>query len=265
MEIAELELLRRDLRNVELSLPQGEAGRSTTPAKTKGRLLPGPFAGGMQAASNTGAVGSPQQAQPSSGGRDETENDLDSGAGYTRDGFKLASPRQRVRASSVAAAAAEDATPAPPKMEDERRTGDGMPASGADGDDDASSSSSLPTEGVVAALKEEFNWEQSEEDAEQADALLPSLAPEGVEAPAGGYPKRLSTLMSFCRVSDKDTCDILVAMGRVTVNGVVATEPGGRVDALTDIIVANGELDLLLGKVGGRGRNVGRNAVAVKK
>lgn len=264
MEIAELESLRRDLRNAELSLPQGEAGHSATPAKTKGRLPPGPFAGGLQAASNTGALGSPQQAQPSSGGRDETENDLDSGAGYTRDGFKLASPRQRVRASSVAAAAAEDATPAPPKMEGERRTGDDMPASRAD-DGDASSSSSLPMERVVAALKEEFDWEQSEEDAGQADALLPSLAPEEVEAPAGGYPKRLSTLMSFCRVSDKDTCDILVAMGRVTVNGVVATEPGSRVDVLTDIIVANGELDLLLGKVGGRGRNVGRNAVAVKK
>lgn len=62
-----------------------------------------------------------------------------------------------------------------------------------------------------------------------------------VEAPEGGYPKRLAGLMSFCRVSDKATCEILVEMGRVTVNGVVARDPAIKVDLLTDIVVANGE------------------------
>lgn len=67
-----------------------------------------------------------------------------------------------------------------------------------------------------------------------------------VEAPAGGYPKRLAGLMSFCRVSDKATCEILVEMGRVTVNGDMAKDPGIKVDLLTDIIVANGENSVVI-------------------
>ncbi|CAN0099638.1 unnamed protein product, partial [Scytosiphon promiscuus] len=69
------------------------------------------------------------------------------------------------------------------------------------------------------------------------------------DAPAGGYPKRLAGLMSFCRVSDKATCEILVEMGRVTVNGEKATDPGIKVDLMTDIIVANGVAVTFPGKI----------------
>lgn len=74
------------------------------------------------------------------------------------------------------------------------------------------------------------------EEAQEGEAARPMM-----DAPAGGYPKRLAGLMSFCRVSDKATCEILVEMGRVTVNGEVATDPAVKVDLLTDIVVANGE------------------------
>lgn len=59
--------------------------------------------------------------------------------------------------------------------------------------------------------------------------------------PTGGYPKRLASAMSFCRVSTKVTCEVLIALGRVTVNGVTASDPMMKVDVLADIVVCNGE------------------------
>lgn len=73
-------------------------------------------------------------------------------------------------------------------------------------------------------------------------------APEGgeeerhSEASPGGFPKRLAALLSFCRVSTRATCELLVAMGRVTVNGKVEEDINAKVDVLDDDIVCNGEL-----------------------
>ena len=136
---------------------------------------------------------------------------------------------------------------------DDQEDEDGAGGGGGDGDGDGG-----------------FDWEEGYEDMEgqvaaataaAAARMSPSEAASGggggavgeeggqesvrpmVEAPTGGYPKRLAGLMSFCRVSDKATCEILVEMGRVTVNGVVAKDPAVKVDLLTDIVVANGETD----------------------
>lgn len=59
--------------------------------------------------------------------------------------------------------------------------------------------------------------------------------------PTGGYPKRLASAMSFCRVSNKATCEVLIALGRVTVNGVPASDPMMKVDVVADTVVCNGE------------------------
>ncbi|CAM9419076.1 unnamed protein product, partial [Discosporangium mesarthrocarpum] len=59
--------------------------------------------------------------------------------------------------------------------------------------------------------------------------------------PAGGLPKRLAAVMSYCRVSTRATCEVLVSMGWVVVNGEVMTDPQAKVDITKDRIVCNGE------------------------
>lgn len=61
--------------------------------------------------------------------------------------------------------------------------------------------------------------------------------------PGGGYPKKLGAAMSYCRVSTKTTCEILIALGRVTVNGILAEDPNMRVDILKDMVVCDGETE----------------------
>ncbi|CAM9822787.1 unnamed protein product [Chrysoparadoxa australica] len=55
-----------------------------------------------------------------------------------------------------------------------------------------------------------------------------------------GLPKKLATLMSFCRVSTRQTCEMLIYAGRVTVNGEVVENPNHRVNIHEDEIIANG-------------------------
>ena len=152
---------------------------------------------------------------------------------YTADGLRLASPR--LRGTTV--------SPTPPAASRRPVREDG-------GDrtvhppDDAFVASAFE---VPRKEGKDFGREQGFGVVEgQVTGMKP--LPEEI-APSGGCPKRLAGLMAFCRVLDKETCEILVAMGRVTFNGVVVQDPGIKVDVLTDIIVANGERVIVYGVV----------------
>lgn len=220
VEIAELEALRRDLWKAEQEVAVTKGAGSTS--KGRSRLPPGPFSGGMLAGEET-AAGKQARSDP----REllfEEEVYHDRAAGdvgreleeerYTANGLKLALPRRRrttIPSPSVSPTLPPDEAFVPSAY--------GV-AGGAEGD--------------------VFDQEQDFNDPEGQMAELDPLLEQA--AVSGGYPKRLAGLMAFCRVSDKDTCEILVAMGRVTVNGVVVQDPGMKVDVLTDMIVANGEI-----------------------
>ena len=268
MEISELESLRRDLR-------QAGGTSASAPAK-KSRLAPGPFAGGMMApapapptasssssssssSDNSGGYSSgsdnngggdlsqtqkEQGVQMEGGGgrqqqqlqQEEERGRQEVGARYTKDGLKMASPKRPVALSPSEASNR-------PIFEG----GGGRPAPPARG---FAASGGVSTSAEDAGEGEGFDWEEGYENMEAQVAELEAgrgaFSREGggagaLEGPAGGYPKRLAGIMSFCRVSDKATCEILVEMGRVTVNGEVAGDPGVKVDILTDIIVANGK------------------------
>lgn len=219
-EIAELEALRRDLWKEEQEVVVTKGVGSTS--KGRSRLPPGPFSGGMLAGEDTTAA---KQARSDAGELlfgEEVFHDGAAGAvvreleeeRYTADGLKLALPRRRrtaIRSPSASLTLPSDEAFVPS-------------AYGVAGE----------AEGDVFDQEQDFN------DAEGQVAELDTLLEQA--AVSGGYPKRLAGLMAFCRVSDKDTCEILVAMGRVTVNGVVVQDPGIKVDVRTDIIVANGEI-----------------------
>ncbi|KAG5176419.1 hypothetical protein JKP88DRAFT_347060 [Tribonema minus] len=64
--------------------------------------------------------------------------------------------------------------------------------------------------------------------------------PQGTGEHLHGLPKKLGTVLSYCRVSTRETCEMLVAIGRVTVNGEVVTNADKKVDILNDEIIANG-------------------------
>lgn len=189
------------------------------------RLPPGPFAGGI----NSPAYND-QPPQASKRG----ERIGDDGETYTREGLKLASPR-RPAPSTMAPSIPATAQHIPPRTDPR--------------DEQPTKSHERPSTPIAASARtggeEEFDWAQDDDEEEKDVKELDS--PEGVyarsdiAAPSGGYPKRLSGLLSFCRVSDKETCEILVAMGRVTVNGEVVEDPGIKVDILSDTIVASGE------------------------
>ncbi|CAN0237331.1 unnamed protein product, partial [Ectocarpus sp. 13 AM-2016] len=239
-EISELEALRRDLRQKEWERDGASAGPKEN---KKSRLPPGPFA-----------------AANAAGGSHDTRQDQleeDDGAEYTRDGLRLASPKRRL----------QQPPPPPPKPEPPASS---RPSAGTPGATAAAAAAVPPPslgdadlfsngggggvsamEALIKSSMDGQDWEKEEgdvgfdseegfEDAGGSSKGREEARPM-VEAPAGGYPKRLAGLMSFCRVSDKATCEILVEMGRVTVNGVVARDPGIKVDLLTDIVVANGE------------------------
>jgi S4 domain len=55
-----------------------------------------------------------------------------------------------------------------------------------------------------------------------------------------GLPKTLGVVLSYCRVSTRETCELLIHMGRVSVNGVIADDPSMKVDILNDVILASG-------------------------
>ena len=171
---------------------------------------------------------------------------------YTADGLKMASPRRPVALS--------------PSERTKTRLLEGEGAEGGGGEfaspgrdlfDGVSTSAAASTrdDGEEEGETGGFDWEEGYENMEAQVAEMEEASTGygdggGLEGPAGGYPKRLAGVMSFCRVSDKATCEILVEMGRVTVNGEVAGDPGVKVDILTDIVVANGEGSIWLGWVG---------------
>lgn len=98
----------------------------------------------------------------------------------------------------------------------------------------------------TAARGQHEDGDDSGEDGDADDDEDDDVSAEVV--PGGGYPKKLGAAMSYCRVSTKATCEILIALGRVTVNGVLAEDPNMRVDILKDMIVCDGET-----KTGGGG------------
>lgn len=241
-EISELEALRRDLQKKEWeSGGDGESSSDSSSPRTEkaSRLPPGPFA-----AANAAVGGETQQREGYAQGgalQEERENDF---AEYTSDGLRLASPKRLVLPPKPAAPVADDS-----------------PAFAADAFSETAEQQA-PVAGELRLSPSEqarsnpagegVSWLDLGAPAEEAGRGGEGDARAMAEAPAGGYPKRLAGLMSFCRVSDRATCEILVEMGRVTVNGEKATDPGIKVDLMTDVIVANGEI--FGGGKGGEGR-----------
>ncbi|CAM9764630.1 unnamed protein product [Ascophyllum nodosum] len=231
VEIAELEAMRRNLWKGAQDTDEREGATSSAQSPPKrSRLPPGPFAGGMLTDNDAAGDQAGRDARGSvSGGNiqepvwGEAARDVDEER-YTADGLRLASPRRR----------GTTVPPTPPAASLEPAQEDGGDRA-AHLPDDAFVASAF---GVPGKEGEDFGREQ---DFGVVEGQVTGMAPLPEEVtPSGGYPKRLAGIMSFCRVSDKETCEILVAMGRVTVNGVVAQDPGMKVDILTDIIVANG-------------------------
>lgn len=196
-EIAELETRRRRLERVEKACKSG----GKTPARTKTRLTPDPFAAGV----------GPAAQQPRVDGLQEVRMDS---ARYTADGYRLAEPRK------------------PRKPVDKE-----FSTSDSHGGDGRAEQQGSTTDLTADVHEEEFRWDEGFEDMEKAV----ERGDAGIEEElAGGYPKRLSSVMSFCRVSTKATCEVLVALGRVTVNGKTVTDPFVKVDILKDQIVCEG-------------------------
>lgn len=272
-EISELELLRRDLRETEW---ESGGGSSAAPKKEKtSRLPPGPFAG-INAAGERGAQ---QQPEGEGEGEDDGAEYTRDGLRLASPKRQLQRPKPAAAAADAAAAGVVGqpttqptggrpaaATAAAPAAEASHAFKDGdlfADGSGAGADIDVDVDEEVSQ--MAAMLKASmdgtdgedegdggFNWEEgykdmegqvAEAEATEAAAPVAQMSPM-MEAPAGGYPKRLAGMMSFCRVSDKATCEILVEMGRVTVNGVVARDSAAKVDLLTDIVVANGECEI---------------------
>lgn len=277
-EISELEALRRDLREREWE--SGTSSAAPKKKDKVPRLPPGPFAdinaaGEQQQQQQEEEKRSPEEDDGAEYTRDGLR--LASPKRPVQPPKPVAAVAAKQQPAVVAAAAASKAQPtgdqqtAPSVFGDADLFSDGA-AGGVTAMADLIKAS---IDGQEDDGEEEdgggFDWEEGYEDVEGQVAAAASAASaaarmspseaardggasgeeEGeeaqeqarpmIEAPAGGYPKRLAGMMSFCRVSDKATCEILVEMGRVTVNGVVATDPGIKVDLLTDIVVANGE------------------------
>ncbi len=57
----------------------------------------------------------------------------------------------------------------------------------------------------------------------------------------GRIPRTILKLLTYCRVSDKATCEILLELGKVKVNGVVCDDPVALVDLVKDTIEFDGE------------------------
>lgn len=214
LEIAELEALRRDLIQSEkdgggiVGYDPATGGRIV--AVAKGKLAPGPFAGVSKSSPADGNAEPLSQTEGSSHGESEQfqareEAAIENGGTYTRDGFKLAAPRRPEKSATLPASSARHVD-----TKEERDTRGGASGNGEDISRDVG-----------------FDGRAREED----DEFVPT----------GRYPTRLASAMSFCRVSNKATSEVLIALGRVTVNGEPANSPLQRIDVLTDLVVCNGE------------------------
>lgn len=64
----------------------------------------------------------------------------------------------------------------------------------------------------------------SEEAAEKREAAT-STEDLNQDVVGGNIPRTLLKLLTYCRVSDKATCEILLELGKVKVNGEVCDDP----------------------------------------
>lgn len=80
----------------------------------------------------------------------------------------------------------------------------------------------------------------SEEDEAAADAARRRAARGGEDDPYVEDGERLQKVLAHAGVASRRACEGLIAAGRVAVDGVVVTEPGVRVDPLTQEIRVDG-------------------------
>lgn len=80
----------------------------------------------------------------------------------------------------------------------------------------------------------------SEEAAEQR-AGATSAEDLNDDVVGGRIPRTILKLLVYCRLSDKATCEILLELGKVKVNGVVCDDPVALVDLVKDKIEFDGE------------------------
>ena len=80
----------------------------------------------------------------------------------------------------------------------------------------------------------------SEEAAEQR-AGASSAEDLNDDVVGGKIPRTILKLLVYCRLSDRATCEILLELGKVKVNGVVCDDPVALVDLVKDTIEFDGE------------------------
>lgn len=83
-------------------------------------------------------------------------------------------------------------------------------------------------------------YQHSEEAAEQR-AGASSAEDLNDDVVGGRIPRTILKLLVYCRLSDRATCEILLELGKVKVNGVVCDDPVALVDLVKDTIEFDGE------------------------
>jgi len=84
------------------------------------------------------------------------------------------------------------------------------------------------------------NTSHSEEAAEQR-AGASSAEDLNDDVVGGKIPRTILKLLVYCRLSDRATCEILLELGKVKVNGVVCDDPVALVDLVKDTIEFDGQ------------------------
>ena len=90
----------------------------------------------------------------------------------------------------------------------------------------------------------------SEEAAEKREAAQ-TAEDLNQDVVGGRIPRTLLKLLTYCRVSDKGTCEVLLELGKVKVNGEMCDDPVKLVR--TQAFWIEG-IDFLGGRFGGKGR-----------
>lgn len=85
-----------------------------------------------------------------------------------------------------------------------------------------------------------YPTQNSEEAAEQR-AGASSAEDLNDDVVGGKIPRTILKLLVYCRLSDRATCEILLELGKVKVNGVVCDDPVSLVDLVKDTIEFDGE------------------------
>jgi hypothetical protein len=108
---------------------------------------------------------------------------------------------------------------------------------------------------------------KNSEEAAQERASATSVEDLNDDLVGGRMPKTLLKLLVYCRLSDKATCEILLELGKVKVNGVVCDDAVALVDLVKDKIEFDGQLVTLpetrlkhkLRSLAARGEDEGNN------